>query len=358
VRTDRVRRDEERAMTQVRTTTTTGAWYDEKRQFLMVEGVVARNLASFPVVPRPKRNSLAAAFDTLGGNTTLGMHLSVIAPGGQKKGHRHLDEASFYIVSGRGWSELRQGEDAPDQRVEWEAGDVVTIPANAWHEHHNADPDHEARQLAFKNTRLLRKLFHSRDFVYANDFRFHDRYDDEGDYWTARGQGNHGKVKVNLIKRVVDESVDPDPDAGEAVGIRRFSMGGHRMLDHLLFEVGVGGHVREHLPFAEEGMLVLRGRGRTVLRDGDGRQATVTWSAGDLLAPPLHVRRQHIQEGDEPVRYLLVKNNFIERALGVKGNLSLDGHWPDRWPEVLEADEEALARAAAGVDRPGRADPD
>jgi quercetin dioxygenase-like cupin family protein len=344
-------------MTQVRTTTVTGAYYDEKRQFLMVEGVVARNLAAFPVVPRPKRNSLAAAFDGLGGNTTLGIHLSVIAPGGEKKGHRHLDEATFYIVSGRGWSELRQGEDVPDQRVDWQAGDVVTIPANAWHKHYNADPDGPARQIAFKNTRLLRKLFHSRDFVYANDFRFHDRYDDEPGYWTDRGEGNYGKVRVNYVRNVVDERVEPDADAGEGVSIARFAMGGHRMLDHLLFEIGVGGHVREHRPFAEEGILVLRGRGRTLLRADDGRQATVSWSAGDLLAPPLHLHRQHVQEGDEAVRYLLVRNNFIERALGVKGNLSLDGAWPDRWPAVLEADEETLARAAAGVDRPGGGDP-
>ncbi|HEY3523949.1 MAG TPA: cupin domain-containing protein [Candidatus Limnocylindrales bacterium] len=345
-------------MTQVRTTTVTGAYYDEKRQFLMVEGVVARNIPEFPVVPRPKRNSLAAAFDGLGGNTTLGIHLSVIAPGGEKKGHRHLDEATFYIVSGHGWSELRQGEDVPDQRVDWKAGDVVTIPANAWHKHYNGDPDRPARQLAFKNTRLLRKLFHSRDFVYANDFRFGDRYADEPDFWTARGEGNYGKVKVNYIPDFVDEAVEPDPEAGQAVSVRRFSMGGHRMLDHLLFEIGVGGHVREHLPFAEEGMLILRGHGRTVLRSDDGRQATITWGPGDLLAPPLHVHRQHHQEGDEPVRYLLVRNNFIERALGVKGNLSLDGAWPDRWPGILEADQDMLARAAAGVDRPGGGDPD
>ena len=177
-------------MTQTREPAT-GVYYDQARQFLMVEGVVARNIAEFPVAPRPKRQSTAAAFDNLGGNTTLGIHLSVVPPGGEKTGHRHLDEATFYIVAGRGWTELRQGEDVPDQRVDWHAGDVVVIPSNAWHKHYNADPDRPARQLAFKNTRLLRKLFHSREFVYQNDFRFHDRYDDEADYWTSREAGNY-----------------------------------------------------------------------------------------------------------------------------------------------------------------------
>src|SRR6478735_6998932 len=130
-------------------------YYDEARQFLMVEGVVARGIPTFPLMPRPKRRNRpegeerdaaaptgpvprAAAFDGLGGNTTLGIHLSEVPPGGEKQGHRHLDEATFYIVSGRGWSDLLQVEYVPDQRIVWSAGDIVTIPANAWHKHYNA----------------------------------------------------------------------------------------------------------------------------------------------------------------------------------------------------------------------------
>lgn len=326
-------------------------YYDEGRQFLMVEGVIARGIPTFPLLPRPKRRNRAngadgpapraAAFDSLAGNTTLGIHLSEVPPGGEKQGHRHLDEATFYIVSGRGWSELRQGDDRPDQRVEWQAGDVVTIPSNAWHKHYNGSADEPALQLAFKNTRLLRKLFHSREFVYQNDFRFHDRYDDEDDYWTRRLPGNHGKLKVNLVRNIVAEDVEPYPDAGEGVGIRRYSMGGHRMIDHALLEIGVGGHIREHRHVAEEAMLILAGSGRTILRS-HGREAVVEWAAGDLVSPPFGVVRRHEQMGDEPVRFFRVQNNFIERALGIKGNVSLDGALPERWPEVIEADRSAF----------------
>lgn len=322
-----------------------GLYYDEARQFLTVEGVIARGIPTFPLAPRPKRDARAAAFDGLGGNTTLGVHLSEIPPGGDKQGHRHLDEATFYIVSGAGWSELHQGDDQPDQRVEWQAGDVVVIPANAYHKHYNASSDTPALQLAFKNTRLLRKLFHSREFVYRNDFRFVDRYGDEPDYWTLRGAGNYGKVQANVIRDVVAEPVEPDPAAGEGVGIRRFSMGGHRTLDHLLVEIGVGGRVRSHRPIAEEAMLVLAGAGRSTFRASDGREATVEWAAGDLLAPPFGLVREHVQLGDEPARYWLVRNNFIERALGIKGNLSLDGALPERFPTLLEADTAAYAAA-------------
>lgn len=313
-------------------------YYDEQRQFLMVGGVIARGIPTFPLAPRPKRNARAAAFDGLGGNTTLGIHLSEVAPGGEKKGHRHLDEATFYIVAGRGWTELRQSDDLQDQRVDWEAGDVVVIPSNAWHKHYNADAEQPALQLAFKNTRLLRKLFHSRDFVYQNDFRFHDRYDDQPDYWTRREPGNHGKVRANLIKQVVRESLEPDPAAGEGVSIRRYAMGGHRMLDHALIEIGQAGWVAEHRHLAEEAMLILQGEGRTELRSDHGETASFSWAAGDLVAPPFHVWRRHEQVGEAPARYLLVRNNFIERALGIKGNLSFASELPERFPEVVEAE--------------------
>lgn len=332
--------------------TGSGVYYDEARQFLMVEGVIARDIPHFPLLPRPKRANRgaegtgpaprAAAFDSLAGNTTLGIHLSEVPPGGEKQGHRHLDEATFYIVAGRGWSELRQDDGKPDQRVDWQAGDVVTIPSNAWHKHYNASAEEPALQLAFKNTRFLRKIFHSREFVYQNDFRFHDRYDDEPDYWTSRQPGNHGKVKVNHIPDVVREAVEPDPDAGEGVGIRRFSMGGHRTIDHALVEIAVGGSMREHRHLAEEAMLILAGEGETRLRTDDGREATVAWTAGDLLSPPFQVWRSHRNTGSVPVRYLRIQNTFIERALGVKGNTSIDGSFPDRWPAVIEADPSAF----------------
>ena len=45
-------------------------YYDQERQFLIVEGVIARGIPTFPLAPRPKRRSRAATFDSLGGNTT------------------------------------------------------------------------------------------------------------------------------------------------------------------------------------------------------------------------------------------------------------------------------------------------
>lgn len=317
-------------------------YYDTERQFLIVEGVIARGIPTFPLAPRPKRRSRAATFDSLGGNTTLGIHLSEVPPGKAKPGHRHLDEATFYIVSGRGWSEVRQSDDAPMERVDWKAGDVMTIPSNAWHQHFNASEEEPILHIAFKNTRLLRRLFNSRDFVYKNDYRFDDRYADEPDFWTTRVDDGRRSI-APIIPDVIAESVVPDPEAGTGVGIREFHMGGHLMVDHALVEIAPSGAIRGHRHLAEEAMLVLQGSGRTRLWSDDGRESVVDWTAGDLLSPPFQVWRSHHNTGAEPVRFLRFQNNFIELALGVRGrSISLDGAGlPDRFPSVLEADRTA-----------------
>lgn len=320
-----------------------GMRYDERRQWLLPQGLVARDLATHPLFPRTKRNSEAAAFDELSGNTTLGIHLSQIAPGGMKPGHRHLDEAVFYIVTGHGWSELKQADDAPVQRIDWKAGDMLSIPANAWHQHFNGDPDAPTLQLAFKNTRLLRRLFGSRDFVYANDFKFDDRYADEVDYWTSRRMADDGVMEVNCLPDVVSEPLPEVPDAGRFVSMQRYRMGGHLMLEVALVELGRKGHVKAHRHLVEEGLLAISGHFRTLVWHEDGREELIEWGEGDLFCPPLNTWHQHFARGHEPVRYVAVRNTFITRALGLDPT-AFGTVMPDRFPEVLEPE----------LDRPSR----
>lgn len=323
-------------------TTYPGMRYDERRQWFLPQGVVARDLASHPLFPRPKRDSRAVAFDELSDNTTLGIHLSEIAPGGSKRGHRHLDEAIFYIVSGRGWTELKQADDAEIQRVEWRAGTLMAIPVNAWHQHFNADETRPALQLAFKNTRFLRRMFGSRDFVYANSFRFHDRYDDQLDYWTSRRVDDNGVVHTNMVVDLHAEQLPVSPEAGRLVSQRHFRMGGHRLLWAALVEIGSGGYVKDHQHLAEEAILFLEGSGRTVMYDTDrGREVTIQWAAGDLLCPPFGVRHKHLVDDGASVRLLAVRNMFVHEALGMSGT-ALGTQIPSRFPTVLEPSREVV----------------
>ncbi|MFO1539760.1 MAG: cupin domain-containing protein [Chloroflexota bacterium] len=332
-----------------------GIHYSALRGGVVFDGLVVRRPRTLPLGPRPHRPGRAAILDFLAGNSTLGVHLVELTEA-EPDGHRHADETTLVAIAGSGTLEVRQADDGSPTAVALRAGDLVTIPMNAWHRV-VPDPAEPARLLFVKTSRLIRKLFHDGDFNHANPFRFRLRYDDEPGFFAVRKAGNYGKVRAHAVRDLEAESLAPDPAAGEGVAINRYQGGGHRLLDHALVEVAPGGRVRPHRPLAEEILLVLAGRGRTELVADDGRTLTVTWAAGDLIAPPFGWTRSHVPEGDAPARWLRIGNGFIERVLGVKGNTSLDGALPVRDPGPLESDRSALdaeiARAAAAAADPG-----
>ena len=260
-----------------------GIHYDAERQVVVVDGTIVRDVAAFPLGARPGRAGRAIAFDFLSGNSTLGLHLADLPAGGESDGHRHLEETSMFVLAGRGWTELRQGDDVAPQRVEWAAGDLLAIPANVWHRHGVDDGAGPARQLAFKSSRLLRKLFHDRSFLTDNDFRFRLRFDDQPGFWAIRKPANHGRLRTHLLRAVADEALVPWPEAGEGVGLLRTNMAGHRVVEASVVGIEPGGRFRPHRPHGGGGLLILSGEGRTHLHADDGREAVVAWRAGDLV---------------------------------------------------------------------------
>jgi len=93
---------------------------------------------------------------------TVDAYMQIIPPGSRSGKHRHLAEECLYVLEGRGY-DLHQDCDVEitddyhwlpqdeQKRFEWEAGDVIYIPPNTIHQHHNADPDRPARLISSTN---------------------------------------------------------------------------------------------------------------------------------------------------------------------------------------------------------------
>lgn len=306
---------------------------------LVARGLVARSVATHRVEPLPGRNLRTCRMDRLGGHTMTAMHLAEVPPGSHKCDHRHLDETMALIVAGRGWTELRQSDYAAPIRAEWEAGDVVVVPTNAWHRHVNADPDQPMRQLSFRNLPLMNTLLHgpatARQPKPAFNLggRFTGRFDDEGDYLERRDEVGPGVVRANLVRRVADDPAPaPDPRAGAGVAVARFELGGQRTLRVELVALEPGAGTRAESPLVEECLVVLRGSGRTRLADREGREAELDWSEGDLVCPPLGARRQHLA-ADGGARLLRVRNIAAALALGIEPE---GAAVPDRLSALVE----------------------
>ena len=132
---------------------------DERTEFRrkhLQEGMFFKDLRSYPVIQRKLRGSSGAHF-ALAGNRTIDAHVSELPPGGNNHMHRHMNEAIIYILTGRGYSIIEEEGKEP-VKIEWEAGDLLSPPLMAWHQHFNSDPEKPARYLAITNVPLMSAL--------------------------------------------------------------------------------------------------------------------------------------------------------------------------------------------------------
>lgn len=83
---------------------------------------------------------------------TLQAFIQEIPPGGHNLMHKHDCEAIIHFLSGKGYSLI------DEKKYEWEAGDTISVPDNAWHQHFNIDPEKPARFFAVTNIPLMKAL--------------------------------------------------------------------------------------------------------------------------------------------------------------------------------------------------------
>jgi gentisate 1,2-dioxygenase len=283
-----------------------------------VTPTIARDLRVHPVVPNPKRQTRRASFDDLGGNTTLGVLLTEF--GDERVGHRHLDEATTFIVAGHGWTEVRPHPEGPASKVNWTAGDLFAIPSNAWHRHHGSS-EPAARQLTFKSTPLMNRLFNSRAFIRENEFEFSDRYGDSGTWDHAVRLPSWGGTKADRASKLL--SLPEAPHLGRDVRAARLSLAGQRLLEAWLLELPTGNSMTRHRHLTESAAVVLDGEGRTTLWKEDGSQQFIDWRQGDLISPPIGLDYAHASESPKALM-LVVRCAFLEAAIGVERTRRLE----------------------------------
>ena len=120
------------------------------------EATIVKDLKTTELIARPFRGT-KARFYRLGGAIRLQPHLSELPPGKPSVKHRHTTEAVLYIVRGVGHTTV--GYDGqPEERIDWEEGDLIGIPLWAWHQHFNDSETEVARYLAIQDTFTIKQL--------------------------------------------------------------------------------------------------------------------------------------------------------------------------------------------------------
>lgn len=336
---------------------------DPKRaydQWLMQErlpvygGYFVEDLATVPVATWNRRSARGAYINLEGTGNTNDCYVCEIPPGASVQPQRHMYEEVIYILSGRGATTVWQ-EGSSRQTFEWHAGSLFAVPLNAWHEHHNGQGDRPVRYVAVTNLPLVLDLFHSLDFIYNNPFQFTDRFAGEAGYFGAEPKSLVGRfMETNFVSDLPNLKLIEWKERGAGGTNIMFEIAGNTMIAHVSeFPVGTYKKAHRHGPGAH--VVILSGKGYTLMWPEGGERIRIDWKPGSMLVPPLMWFHQHFNAGGTPARYLAMRwgsrkypmyglawnQEKVDKSLRAGGDQI---EYEDETPEIRRVYDAELAR--------------
>ncbi len=127
-----------------------------------------------------------------------GCYLVEVPGAGALNAEKHLYEEIFYVVDGRGSTEVWLDSDRKRHTFEWQTGSLFSIPLNAWHRIVNASSG-PALLLGGTTAPNVLNLLNSMDAVFNCPLEFRDRFSGADDFYMAR------------------DDIEPDPVRGLAM---------------------------------------------------------------------------------------------------------------------------------------------
>jgi quercetin dioxygenase-like cupin family protein len=272
---------------------------------------------------------------------TLQVHFVELKPGGSNHGHGHQNEATFYILEGRGY-EIHDGK-----RYDWEKDDFVIVHTDSVHRHFNASTTERALAIVIKakaTWMALGLIQQGRSKALEDP----DRYEAPREWSELWTPGASQKKKV--VKKTDTKWATTRDGRVRVISSPNRTDVRTNSVDLYEQEIGAGGSSARHCHMADEIAYVLSGSGTSQQWDveaeiGERYQARIakepsTWefSAGDLVYVPQNTVHRYFASGDKPLR-LLVGQNRLFKLLGYDSVVYLE--------DARESDRAEIARSSA-----------
>ncbi len=246
-------------------------------------------------------------------------HFVELFPGGSNLGHGHQNEATFYILEGRGY-EIHDGK-----RYDWEKDDLVVVHNDSVHRHFNADPNKKALALVMKakSAYMYLGLVQQGHGGPVGDGARYGPPEDWSRLWSA------GAAERKKVVKPADAPWQTTRDGRVRIlaspartDVRVFSMDVYQQ------EIPGGSRSAKHWHMADEALYVMAGRGHSLHWDveaeiGERYMARVAkepsrweFGAGDLLYVPHNTIHQHFNADPKAPLLLLSAQNRLFKLLG------------------------------------------
>jgi gentisate 1,2-dioxygenase len=270
-----------------------------------------------------KRKGCLGAYINLADQESLDAYVVEMLPGKHTEAQRHMYEETIYILKGRGSTTIWL-DGSPKQTITWQEGSLFSPPLNCWHQHFNTS-DQPARYVAVTTAPLYINLFHSKDFIYRNSFVFEDRYCATEGYFSEIGVEKAVSIPDadrsafrNRLNRIWKTNFILDVSRFDKLTANRYmyAEGSSKSKHFGLSENTMAGHIVEsqsgyykkahrHGPGAH--LIIVQGRGYSLIWEDGKERVRVDWSPGIMLSPPDMWWHQHFSTGSEPTRQLALR---------------------------------------------------
>src|SRR5437773_898521 len=152
----------------------------------LIGGLAVDDLKRVEVAYWPRLDARGAYIQLTGAEDTDGAYVLEVPSGGATTAEQHLFEEVFFVVGGRGSTEIWNRAGAR-RSFEWQTGSLFAIPLNTFHRLHNGSGREPARLLAVTTAPLLMNLLHNVEFIFACPADLTDRFNGEDDYFSQPG---------------------------------------------------------------------------------------------------------------------------------------------------------------------------
>jgi mannose-6-phosphate isomerase-like protein (cupin superfamily) len=236
-----------------------------------------------------------------------------IEGGGKTRPIKHLYEAFFFVLSGRG-STTVWGPDGSKRTFEWGPKALFAIPLNCQYQIFNGAGHESARLSVTNDAPLTINLYHQDEFVFDNPCKFPERmgkgahFEGEGDLLAVeRKTGKSGKAHIwetNFVDDLTKLKLYGLEARGKGSFNITFVLADGTMHGHIS-EIPFGRYKKAHRHAAGTHVHACTGEGYSLLwYDGDSKFVEIPWRHGIMYTPPFWMFHQHFNTSKVPARYL------------------------------------------------------
>jgi quercetin dioxygenase-like cupin family protein len=294
--------------------------YMESEKIPVFRDLGVRNVRNLPLQPWKRMGGKGTFIQLIGTESKWGSFVVEIEGRGALNPIRHMYEQIFYVVEGRGSTEVWLEGDAKRHAFEWQAGSLFSIPFNAWYRLVNAGSS-PALLLGGNTAPNILNLVNDVDAIFNCPYQFRDRFNGADDFYKPKDDIEPDPVRGLAMRRT---NFIPDVINCELPLDNRRSPGYRRIQPFMTentFYLWIGQHEngrysKAHAHTSAAVLICLKGKGYTYTwpeklgvtpwKDGHGDQVRrLDYEPGGMVsAAPGGARwfHQHFGISKEPFR--------------------------------------------------------